>query len=153
MSILYASDVMLDPFPYGGGMTSMEGFAASLPIVTLPNHIVTGRLTLAMYREMGIEELVSIDVDEYVDIAVRLGTDAKYHQAIAQRIDERRHVLFEDARSVQQWRDFLTDTVRRGGAVPASAAAGVVTPNLLAEAYARASKRASTVLGDLTILQ
>lgn len=43
---------MLDPFPYGGGMTSLEGFAVSLPIVTLPAPIVTGRLTLAMYTQM-----------------------------------------------------------------------------------------------------
>ena len=36
LELLACSDVMLDPFPFGGGHTSYEVLALGLPVVTLP---------------------------------------------------------------------------------------------------------------------
>jgi hypothetical protein len=34
--ILPAGRVMLDPFPFGGGVTALEAFAVCTPVVTMP---------------------------------------------------------------------------------------------------------------------
>jgi predicted O-linked N-acetylglucosamine transferase (SPINDLY family) len=36
VSLLAAGDVMLDPFPFGGGVTTLESLAVCTPVVTLP---------------------------------------------------------------------------------------------------------------------
>jgi len=51
---------------------------------------------------MGITECVAADADEYVEKAVRLGTDADYRLSIVEQIAEAGDVLFEDVASVRQ---------------------------------------------------
>jgi protein O-GlcNAc transferase len=36
LSMLAVGDIMLDPYPFGGGVTILESFAMSTPILTLP---------------------------------------------------------------------------------------------------------------------
>src|SRR5262249_14112563 len=52
LELLACSDVMLDPFPFGGGHSSYEALSLGLPVVTLPGEFLRGRLTYAMYRQM-----------------------------------------------------------------------------------------------------
>ena len=35
--LVRASTVLLDPFPFGGGVTSLEAFALCKPVITLPS--------------------------------------------------------------------------------------------------------------------
>eukprot|EP00501_MAST-03F_sp_TOSAG23-6_P001052 GSMAST32.ASY1.ANO1.1095.1 assembled CDS len=39
------SVALLDPFPFGGGVTSLEGFSVGTPIVTLQSTTLSGALT------------------------------------------------------------------------------------------------------------
>jgi len=58
MSQLYeAADVVLDTFPVGGYITSLQALAVGSPVVTLPSDVLGGRFTLAMYKKMGIYPL------------------------------------------------------------------------------------------------
>ena len=45
---MLAADVHLDPFPFGGGLTTAELLGLHLPVVTLPGQHRSGRLTTAM---------------------------------------------------------------------------------------------------------
>jgi len=83
MALLALCDAMLDPFPYGGGISSLEGFTTGLPVVTLPGRIVTGRLTLQMYRIMALPSLVAGNQSHYVALAVRLGVDRAFREEVA----------------------------------------------------------------------
>ena len=47
--VMMAADVHLDPFPFGGGLTTAELIGLHLPVVTLPGSHRSGRLTTAMY--------------------------------------------------------------------------------------------------------
>src|SRR5205085_5904132 len=75
MELLAFSDVMLDPFPFGGGHTTYEALALGLPVVTLPGQFLRARLAHAMYEQMEYRDLLAGGVDDYVRIALRLGTD------------------------------------------------------------------------------
>jgi predicted O-linked N-acetylglucosamine transferase (SPINDLY family) len=112
LSILTSADVLLDTWPFGGGNTSYQGFAAHRPIVTLPDRFLRGRGTLALYRHMGISECIAQTPEEYVKIAVRLGTDPEYNQHITGLIQKRSDVLFDDRRVGDDFLAFLTEIVK-----------------------------------------
>jgi predicted O-linked N-acetylglucosamine transferase (SPINDLY family) len=107
MSLIAAADVMLDTTHFCGGNTSYEAFALGTPVVTLPSPLLRARLTAGMYRQMEIAEPVAERPEQYVDTAVRLGTDADVRAALAARIAERRAVLFENDRAVREHEMFF----------------------------------------------
>ncbi|MGH6619866.1 MAG: tetratricopeptide repeat protein [Alphaproteobacteria bacterium] len=98
LGIVASADVLLDSWPFGGGNTSYQGFAAGVPIVTLPGKYLRGRGTLTHYHHMGFTDCVADTPEGYVDIAVRLGTDADFRRRMTTLIRERCHVLFDDER-------------------------------------------------------
>ena len=109
LAIVASADVLLDTWPFGGGNTSYQGFAAGVPIVTLPGKFLRGRGSLAHYRHMGFDDCVADSPESYVDIAVRLGTDPDFHGRIAALICERSHVLFDDERVCRDLARFLLE--------------------------------------------
>lgn len=100
LNLLAVADVMLDPPHFGGGNTSYEAFALGTPIVTIPGDYLRSRITRAQYEKMGLLDLVSNTPEAYVDMAVRLGTDAVFRNATKAQIMERSDRLFEDPAEV-----------------------------------------------------
>src|SRR5208283_4646382 len=96
LNLLTLLDVMLDPIHFGGGNSSYEGLALGVPIVTLPSQLLRGRLTYALYRQMGLADLVAGDAADYVRLAVRLGTDRGYREHQSGLIRAAVGALFED---------------------------------------------------------
>ncbi len=107
LNLAFISDVLLDPIYFGGGNTSFEAFAMGAPIVTLPGKYMRSRLTLGQYKVMDLMDCVANSKDEYVDIAVRLGTDKGYNDLIRSRILERNHALYEDGKAIREHEDFF----------------------------------------------
>jgi predicted O-linked N-acetylglucosamine transferase (SPINDLY family) len=116
VELIAASDVMLDTRHFNGYNTSLEAFAVGTPVVTWPGEFQRGRHTYGMYRKMGLTEFVSDDAREYVDLAVRLGTDAAYRAAFSKEILARGAVLFEDNGVVREFERFFEEAVAEAGA-------------------------------------
>ena len=95
LQLLGAADLIIDPFHFGGCNTSCEALALGVPIVTLPAEQLPGRFTLGLYREMALEDCVAPSPAEFVDLAVRLGTQPDYRHSVSERILERCERLFE----------------------------------------------------------
>jgi predicted O-linked N-acetylglucosamine transferase (SPINDLY family) len=100
-------DVLLLPPDFGGGRTSYEAFSLGLPVVTLPSPLLAGRITYALYRKMGVLDCVAQTPKQYVEIAVRLGTDREYREAVREKISASSDALFEDLEAVRELEDFL----------------------------------------------
>ena len=47
-------NVLLDPFPYGGGNSSLEAFSFGVPIVTLPTELLTETLNCAPLSDVSV---------------------------------------------------------------------------------------------------
>jgi predicted O-linked N-acetylglucosamine transferase (SPINDLY family) len=107
LHLLAMADVMLDPFPFCGGNTSLEGFAMGTPIVTLPGKYLRGRLTYGMYRRMGLEELVPKTVAGYAEQAVRLATDPTTRRQHSEAILQACPRLYDSQEDVLAWADAL----------------------------------------------
>lgn len=101
LSLLGCCDVMLDTMGWSGGQTSYDALACGLPIVTLPGQMMRGRQTYGMLRQIGVEDTIASDVDDYVRIAVRLGKDRAWRDDVTRRVRENKHLLFNDVRPVR----------------------------------------------------
>ncbi|MGB8435980.1 MAG: hypothetical protein WCE38_17125, partial [Burkholderiales bacterium] len=82
-------DIALDPFPFCGGMTSLDALWMGVPVVTLPQEMIAGRQTAALLANLGLEELIATDDARYVDIAVSLAKDLPRLAALRAGLRER----------------------------------------------------------------
>jgi predicted O-linked N-acetylglucosamine transferase (SPINDLY family) len=108
MQLLGAADVVLDTSHFNGMNSSLQAFAMGTPVVTLPGRFQRGRHTQAMYRKMEIIDCIAADAKNYVDIAVRVGTDRPYREDLRRRILSRNNVLFEDRRVIAEFERFFS---------------------------------------------
>ena len=111
LSLIAAADVLLDPLHFGGVNSTYDGFSFDKPIVTLPSRFQRGRYTLACYKKLGVFDCVASDSRQYVDIALALGTDARYRQNVEQKIRQASGVLFEDAEAISEHERIFTALV------------------------------------------
>jgi protein O-GlcNAc transferase len=106
-----ACDVLLDPIHFGGGNTTYEALSLGVPVVTLPSNMLRGRLAYKMYLSMGVTDCVAKNASDYVQLAVRLGTDRDFRQAVREKIMAAGHVLFENDAGIHQLADFWKSIV------------------------------------------
>jgi len=90
-----AADVVLDPFHFGGCNSSCDALSLGVPVVTLPGSQLPGRFTLGLYKEIDLDCCIARSVDEYVEIALRLGCDAEYRKSVSEQISARCARLFD----------------------------------------------------------
>ena len=100
------SDIFLDPIGWSGGMTAFDALSFELPMVVLPGALMRGRQSYGMLKLIGIEDTIAKDVDDYVQIAVKLGLDPEWRRSVSSRIVERRHLLFDDTSCVKSLEAF-----------------------------------------------
>ena len=117
LRLLATADVLLDPIHFGGGNTTYEALEFGTPIVTWPGAFMRGRVTYACYRKLGIMDCVAADGDEYVKLAVRLGTDPAWREEIRSRILAAKDVLFENPAAVRELECFFVTAVRQSHAL------------------------------------
>lgn len=65
-------DITLDPFPYNGGMTTLEALWMGVPVVTLRGDRFAARVGHSLLSNAGLPELVANSPEEYVNKAVEL---------------------------------------------------------------------------------
>ena len=102
LSLVAAADVLLDPLHFAGGNSTYDGFSLNKPIVTLPLEFARGRYTLACYKKMGMSDCVASTPEEYVEMAVALGTDPGLRSRVEAKTRETSDAIFEDADAVRE---------------------------------------------------
>jgi predicted O-linked N-acetylglucosamine transferase (SPINDLY family) len=113
LRLLALSDVVLDPTPYGSGSSCYDIFSLNQPLVTFPGPYNASRYALACYRKMGLMDLVARSADEYVALALRLGTESDFRTEMVARLTDASHVLFEDIDVVRAHEAFFEEAVAR----------------------------------------
>ena len=71
-------DVVLDPMPFGGVNGTLEALAMGVPVVTLVGKKHGERTSYSILVNLGVEATIAQSGREYVELAVRLATDAVF---------------------------------------------------------------------------
>lgn len=69
------ADLLLDPFPHGGGVVTLEQLYMGVPLVTLYGKQPSGRTAASVLASMGHPDWIARNTDEYVATAVRMASD------------------------------------------------------------------------------
>jgi len=122
LGLLTVGDVMLDPFPFGGGVTTLEALAVCTPVVTLPTRQTVPALASGMLRAVFeeynqhdnsiLQSLVFNDTDKFVDNIVTLLTDDAKSTDMRKNVCDNVSKLYDTREIAQQtiaaWGEFIT---------------------------------------------
>jgi predicted O-linked N-acetylglucosamine transferase (SPINDLY family) len=68
-------DIALDPFPWGGGITTCDALWMGVPVVSLVGRTAVGRGGASILSNVGVPELIARTPEQYVQIATDLAKD------------------------------------------------------------------------------
>jgi predicted O-linked N-acetylglucosamine transferase (SPINDLY family) len=102
---LAALSVMLDPFPFGGGNTTLEALAVGTPVVTLPPHFARGRLAYAFLSHSKLLDGIAHSVEDYLAKAIHFAHNETPERRA--RIKDCSSILFENTRGIREWEENL----------------------------------------------
>ncbi len=99
------SDLILDPYPVGGGRSSLEIFSTGTPIVYQYTNTTILQLTHGMYMTMGIDvsRLISYNNSQYLANVQYLLHNTMYLQELRRNISANCHKLYNDSNVVAEW--------------------------------------------------
>lgn len=124
LTLLALGDLMIDPFPFGGGVTTLESLSVCTPVITIPTEqtvpgLAAGQLRQltsqdedASFRQQVEKMLIPRTVVEYVSNSLvllnknEMKTSSEL-ESIRDGICARSHILYENAAAVTDWRNFL----------------------------------------------
>jgi protein O-GlcNAc transferase len=106
------ADVFLDSIGWSGCNSTLEALAHDLPIVTVRGELMRGRHSSAMLEMMGVTETIGATVEEYIDIAARLGRDGAWRAEVSARISASKHLIYRDRNCITALEEFLDQIVR-----------------------------------------
>lgn len=105
-------DIFLDSIEWSGFNTAMEAVNAGLPAITLPRGHMRGRHTYAVISRLGCPEAIADTFDAYVQLAIRMGTDSTFRNAVRDREKENRPRLFKDLEAIRGLESFIERVAR-----------------------------------------
>ena len=112
-ALLAACDVVVDTVHWSGGNTSLDAFAAAVPVVTTPGRFMRGRQTAAMLWRMELAGLVTPAPETLAATAVEVATTPGLRDELSRAISERRGRLFGQAAPVAALGEALLELAAR----------------------------------------
>jgi predicted O-linked N-acetylglucosamine transferase (SPINDLY family) len=107
LSMVSSADVILDTLHFNGGYTSLLCLGCGVPIVTMPGQFLRGRMTQALYKQIGLTECIVEDEQGYIDLAVSLAADKSRNRQLRRKIMTSSRSLFENIDAVHELEAFF----------------------------------------------
>jgi protein O-GlcNAc transferase len=105
------SDIFLDTMEWSGCNSTFEAIHYNLPIVTIPGKLMRGRHSSAILQMMGLTETVAESIENYLEIAIKLGRDHTWRKYISDKIAENKHLIYRDITCINALEKFLENAV------------------------------------------
>lgn len=107
IEMILAADVVLDSFHHGGATTAHLCLACGKPMVTWVTGTSRSRFLAAYYAMLGVTDCMASSPEQYVEVATRLGSDARHRAAVAKRIFDARGNLYRNEAVFDAYRVFF----------------------------------------------
>jgi predicted O-linked N-acetylglucosamine transferase (SPINDLY family) len=112
--LMARAHVFLDTIGFSGFNTVMQAVECELPVVTQRGEFMRGRLGSGILERLGLADLVTTGEDGYVELAVRLGSDAEARAAVRTRMAAARELLYGDTAPIRALEAHLWRRAGRG---------------------------------------
>ncbi len=112
-NLLSIADIGLDTFGFTGFLTTLEALAVNLPLVTHKGDLMRSRQSAGILIRVGVTETIAQNQEHYIKIAVKLGLNPEWREAIATKINQGHEWLYQDNSSVKALEDFYRGIVCR----------------------------------------
>jgi predicted O-linked N-acetylglucosamine transferase (SPINDLY family) len=83
---LKVADIFLDSHPYNCGSTTHDVLNCGLPIVTLRGKTMVSRMGASMLNSLGLNELITDDFQQYINLVVKISKDKTYQIELAKSV-------------------------------------------------------------------
>ena len=107
-NLMKLSDILIDPYPFGGCNSSLESFSLYKPLVTQPSIRINGRFTYGFYKKMEMEDMIAYNKEQYVNITTRLLNDKDFYDKQVNLLKERSDKLFMDQQTLDEWEELMS---------------------------------------------
>ena len=113
LKLYSTANVVLDSYPAGGCTTTRKALELGKAVVTWPARLLGGRWTLGLYNIIGITEkikskLIASNVNEYITMAVNIGTNHTLRNEIEVEIKSKTEFnLFYRKEAIDEWENIL----------------------------------------------
>lgn len=108
------ADLFLDTYPFNAGTTANDCLWMGCPLLTLTGRAFASRMAGAMLTNAGLADLITYNLDDYEEAAVRLAMDPQQTQAIRAHLASVRAngTLFDTPQFVRDLDALLVQLVR-----------------------------------------
>ena len=112
--LMAAATMILDSHVYSGGITAYDALSCGTPCVTQVGPLLVQRYPFSIYKAMGIEDApIASNREEYINAAVRVGTDRDYHNHLSREIVERGDLVFERPNAILEFESFFEKILQK----------------------------------------
>jgi len=84
------ADLTLDPLTCNGHTTTSDSLWAGVPVLTLQGKHFASRVAASLVEAIGLPELIAKTEVQYIDLAVKIAKDKKYHRALKEKLNQNR---------------------------------------------------------------
>ena len=106
-------DLVLDPFPHGGGMTTLDALWMGVPVVTWLGPTISSRLAAATLTSLKLTDFIARDLEGYVNLAIATTKDldslARTRAGLRERVanstigDPKRYARAVETAYIEMW--------------------------------------------------
>ena len=111
---LNLADLFLDTFPYNAHTTGSDAFRMGLPMITLKGKSFASRVLASILNTNGLNELVTEDLKDYVNLAIKLGSDNNFYLNLKKKVQEKslNSVLFDNIKFTRDLEFIYTNILK-----------------------------------------
>jgi predicted O-linked N-acetylglucosamine transferase (SPINDLY family) len=116
-----AADLFVDALPYNAHTTASDALLAGVPVLTCKGQSYASRVGASLLRALDLSELITNNLDEYVQLAVALAQDPARLSAVRSALQQKLLVtpLFDIKRFTRNIEQaFLTAIERKAAGLP-----------------------------------
>jgi protein O-GlcNAc transferase len=97
LSRLALADIALDTHFVNGAATTTDALWSEVPVITLKGTHFSSRISESFLHQLGLDQCVAYDLDEYIQLAISLATDFDKYNYIKEIIQKQKHsnLLFD----------------------------------------------------------
>ena len=109
LALIKISNVLLDSFYFGAGVSFTESMVVGTPTVTMPGIFMRSRIAAGAYKQMNISNPpIAKNLNDYVNIAIDLANDKKKNIQLKETLKQAAKIhLFNDLKAVKEFEEFF----------------------------------------------